>query len=87
MIGSGVDTVSYVDQMVLGQLMEGLRDRQTTRETIKEAAMMGTWSSDILLIHVKQLVQVKEQAREEATKLAMEDEIELISHGPGAATI
>ena len=52
--------------MVLGQLVAGLRNKQITREILKEPAINGIKTSKLVPCHVKQLVQVKEQAKEEA---------------------
>ena len=61
-VSTGTETVSYVDQMVLGQLVVGLRDKQITREILKEATIKGIKTSKLVLRHVEQLVQVREQA-------------------------
>ena len=76
-VGSGIEAVSYVNQMVLGQLVAGLRDKQITREILEEAATKGLRSSKLQLSQVEKLVQVKEQAKEEATQLNMEREVEV----------
>ena len=41
--GSGTNVVSYVDQMVLGRLVAGLRDKQITREILEEAAKLASY--------------------------------------------
>ena len=40
-VGSSTETVSYVNQMVLEQILAGLRDKQITREILQEAAIKG----------------------------------------------
>ena len=87
-VGSGIEAVSYVNQMVLGQLVAGLRDKQITREILEEAATKGLRSSKLQLSQVEKLVQVKEQAKEEAAQLNTESEVELNKVGgkpPGKA--
>ena len=42
-VGSGTEAVSYVDQMVLGRLVAGLRDKQITREILEEAAKLASY--------------------------------------------
>ena len=54
---------------VLGGLLAGLRDKQITKEILEEAATKGLQTDKLQLCHVKRLVQVKEQAREEAAQL------------------
>ena len=47
------------------------------RENLKGAAIKGIRTSKLVLRHIEQLVQVKEQAKEEATQLNMEGDMEL----------
>ena len=42
-VGFGSDAVSYVNQMVLGRLVAGLRDKQITREILEEAAKLASY--------------------------------------------
>ena len=42
-VGFGTDAVSYVNQMVLGRLVAGLRDKQITREILEEAAKLASY--------------------------------------------
>ena len=84
-VGSGTDTVFYVDQMVLGRLVAGLRDKQITREILDEAVTRGIKTSKLKLCHIEQLVQVKEQAKEEGAQLNMEGEMELNRVGKRAS--
>ena len=65
-VGSGIEAVSYVNQMVLGRLVTGLRDKHITREILGEAATKGLQTDKLQLCHVERLVQVKEQAKQEA---------------------
>ena len=44
-VGSGTRAVSYIDEMVLGRLVVSLRDKQITREILKEAATKGLQAS------------------------------------------
>ena len=81
---SGHEAISYVDQMVLGQLGAGLRDKQITREILEEAATKGLQSSKLQLSQVKKLVQVKKQAKEEAAQLNMENDMEVNRAGDKA---
>ena len=57
-VGYSIQTISYVDQMVLGQLVVPLRDKQIMREILEEAAIKGIKTSKLVLCLVKQLVQV-----------------------------
>ena len=59
-VSSGSDTISYADQMVLGGLVAGLRDKQITKEILEEAATKGLQTDKLQLCHVKRLVQGKE---------------------------
>ena len=57
--------------MVLNRLMAGLKDKQIMREILEEAATRDR----LHLSQVKKLVKVKEQAREEAAQLNMENNV------------
>ena len=78
--------ISYVNHMVKGQLVAGLREKQITREILKEAATKGLQSSKLQLSQVEKMVQVKEQAKEEAAQLNMENNVELHMVGDKAPT-
>ena len=52
MVHSGEDRVSYVDQMVLGRLVAGLRDKQIVKEILEEAAIKGLPTSRMVLRHI-----------------------------------
>ena len=59
-VSYGNETISYADQMVLGGLVAGLRDKQITKEILEEAATKGLQTDKLQLCHVKRLVQGKE---------------------------
>ena len=69
MVGSGEATVSYIDQMVLGQLVAGLRDKEFKREIMEKAGIKGIKTSKLILRQVERLVRIKKQAKEDATNL------------------
>ena len=76
-VSPGHKAISYANQMVKGQFVTGLSDKQITREILKEAATKGLQSSKLKRSQVEKLVQVKEQAKEEAAQLNMENDVEL----------
>ena len=63
MVGSGEATVSYIDQMVLGQLVAGLRDKEIKREIMEKAGIKGIKTSKLILRQVERLVRIKKQAK------------------------
>ena len=63
--------------MVIGQLVAGLRNKQITKEILEEAASKEVKTNKLVLCNVEQMVQVKEQAKEEAAQLNMEGKMEL----------
>ena len=91
MVSSAANTVSYVDQRVLGRLVTGLKDKQITREILQEVATKEPQTGKLQLCHIKRLAQVKDQAKEEAAQLLnMENNVELNwvgSRPPGKAKV
>ena len=64
--------------MVFGRLFIGLKDKHITSGILEEAATKEPTTGKLQLCHVKRLIQVKEQAKEEAAQLLnMENEVEL----------
>ena len=59
----------FTNQMITGRLMAGLKDKNITREIIESAAIKKTKISRLVLCKVKELIQVKEQSREDVIQL------------------
>ena len=59
----------FSNQMITGRLVAGLKNKDITREIIESAAVKKTKPSRLILREVEELIQVKEQSREDVIQL------------------
>ena len=65
---------NYADQMVLGRLVAGHRDKEIAKAVLEESAIKGIRTSRLVLRQVEKLIEVKETARDEAAELNTEEQ-------------
>ena len=68
-IGSGDGKILFKDQMVTDRLVAVLKNKDITKEIIELAAINKTRTSRLILREVEELIQVKEQSREDIIQL------------------
>ena len=68
-IGSGEGKILFGNQMITGRLVAGPKNKDITREIIELAAVKKTKTSRLILLKVEELIQVKEQSREDVIQL------------------